>query len=140
MRKCSYCGLENSDEAQECVTCHTALIPAAISPKVAETSAAERLFWDRLTLKDFAILIVKVQALWVLFPVLVDLTYLPGYLSAFFPARRFDFIPQEMKQTFYLAILRIVLRAMVGIGVFVNAEILLNWVARTLISRRGRPA
>jgi len=139
MKKCPYCGLENSDEAQQCTTCHTELVPPAESSTAEVMSAEEQRFWAHLTLRDFAILIVRLQALWVLFPVIAELTYLPGYLSVIFPARRFDLLPPDMKQTFYLALLRIVLRAGVGIGAFVYADRLLSWLARGLIGLRAEP-
>jgi hypothetical protein len=90
-----------------------------------------------MTFREFAILIVRLQALWVLFPLVVELTYLPGYLSTFFPTRRFDVLPPDMKQTFYLALFRMALRAGVGMAAFLYAENLVSWLARGLA--KGTP-
>ena len=87
-----------------------------------------------MTFREFAILIVRLQALWVIFPLVVELTYLPGYFSTFFPSRRFDVLPPDMKQTFYLALLRIALRAAVGMGAFLYADRLLSWLAKGLVN------
>lgn len=132
MKKCTYCGRENPDESTQCGLCHTDLVAPAHPEQSREpvTSAAEQHFWDRMTFREFGVLLVRLQALWVLFPAVVELTYLPGYLSTFFPAHRFDVLPPEMKHTFYLALLRIALRVTVGIGVFIYADRLLSWLAR----------
>jgi hypothetical protein len=42
-----------------------------------------------------------------------------------------------MKQTFYLALLRIALRAAVGIGAFLYADRLVSWLAKGLV--KGTP-
>ncbi len=138
MKKCIYCGHENQDDAARCLECGTAfIVPGASHVQV---SPEEQCFWDRMTFREFALLFVRLQALWVIFPAVVELTYLPGYLSTFFPARRFDVLPSDMKQTFYLALLRIALRVAVGIGVFAYADRLLSWLAKgLLVSRRAEP-
>jgi hypothetical protein len=137
MRKCPYCGLENSDDAVHCITCHTELVPAANTPTSKVMPPEEQRFWARLTLRDAVILVIKLQALWVLFPVLIELTYLRGYFSEIFPARRFDLLPPDMRESFNFALLRIGLRLVVGLGVFVYADRLLSWLARGLINRRA---
>jgi hypothetical protein len=136
MKKCPYCGRENADDVPKCPECGTTFdFPRASD---SHPVPAEQGFWDRLTLKELALLLVKLQALWVLFPAITELTYLAGYSNTFFPSRRFDFLPFELKQTFHLALLRIALRVAAGIGVFVYAEQLLNWLAKGLIADRKR--
>jgi len=96
----------------------------------------EQRLWERMTFREFAILIVRLQALWILFPVIIELTYLPGYLSTFFPASRFDVLPPELKHTFYLALLRIALRVVVAVAAFCYAEQLLDWLVRRPIAKQ----
>ena len=131
MKKCANCGFESPDEALSCPSCSTdtfiSTSPEALGHII---SPEEQQFWERMTFREFAILIVRLQALWVLFPVVVELTYLPGYLSTFFPSRRFDVLPPDMKQTFYLGLFRIALRIAVGMGAFLYAERLLSWLAK----------
>ena len=77
------------------------------------------------------------QALWLLFYVAVELTYLPGYLSTFFPARRFDVLPPELKQTFYLALLRIIFRVAVAVAAFQYADRLLSWLVSGWVTKQS---
>jgi hypothetical protein len=141
MKKCTYCGLENPDEAVMCSTCHTefvALLKHSPSEPSGEhvISPAEQQFWERMSFKEFAVLMVKLQALWVLYPALVEMTYLPGYLSTFFPASRFDVLPPELKHTFYLALLRIALRVVVAVAAFCYAEQLLSLLVRGQVAKQ----
>jgi hypothetical protein len=145
MKHCTYCGKEYPDDVVGvCPVDGNPLRGAgevqALSDGVQQPRAispTEQRFWQRMTFREFAILIVRLQALWVLFPVVVELTYLPGYFSTLFPARRFDVLPLDMKQTFYLALLRIALRAAVGIGAFLYADRLVSWLAKGLV--KGTP-
>src|SRR5437762_3033025 len=115
MKHCTYCGKEYPEDLEVCPVDGNALRPTGeaqtsrpLSEGAQQThtiSPAEQRFWERMTFREFAILIVRLQALWLLFPVVVELTYLPGYLSTFFPASRFDVLPPELKHTFYLALL-----------------------------------
>jgi hypothetical protein len=143
MKHCTYCGKEYLNDLEVCPIDGNPLraagevqVPRPLSDGVQQPyviSPAEQRFWERMTFREFAILIVRLQALWVLFPVAVELTYLPGYLSTIFPARSFDVLPSDMKQTFYLALLRIALRVAVGLAAFFYAECLLSWLAKGLV-------
>src|SRR6476619_2456358 len=93
MKKCSYCGFDNPDEAVQCLTCHTSLIspprpPNDEDPERTEyvVTPAERRFWERATFREFAVLFIRIQALWLFFYAVVDLTYLPRYVSRFHEA------------------------------------------------------
>src|SRR5262249_20284153 len=78
MKKCPYCGLENSDAAIECATCRASLQ----SEEPTETmNPQEMRFWQRMTRRQLALLIVRLQAVWLFFYAFVDLTYLPRYLA-----------------------------------------------------------
>jgi hypothetical protein len=93
MKKCTYCGLENPDEAVMCSTCHTEFVaPSQPSPPLPSDehviSPEEQRFWERMTFRQFAILIVRLQAVWLLFYAVIDATYLPGY----FTRARGDFV------------------------------------------------
>ena|SRR6266700_7069686 len=142
MKRCTYCGKEYPDDLEVCLADGNPLRAAGdvqssrpLSDGVERPypiSPAEERFWERMTFREFAILVVRLQALWVLFPVIVELTYLPGYFSTFFPDRRFDVLPPDMKQTFYLALFRIALRISVGVAAFLYAERLLSWLAKGL--------
>ena len=61
---------------------------------------------------------------------------MPGYLSAFFPAPRFNVLPPELKQTFHLAVLRIIFRVVVAVAAFQYADRLVNWLARGCVTEQ----
>jgi hypothetical protein len=142
MKLCKSCGKEYSDNLEMCPEDGHPLSAIAEMPTAGSSSeqaqesvvisSAEQRFWDRMTFREFAILIVRLQALWILFPVLVELTYLPGYLSTIYPEQRFVLLPPDMKRSFYLALLRIALRSAVGVAAFIYAERLLSWLAKGL--------
>src|ERR1017187_6610737 len=86
MKECPYCGLQNPDEAVQCTTCHTSLThpPPPAEPNSSneyEISPEEQRLWDRLTFRQFAILMIRLQAVWLLFYAALDATYLSRYLN-----------------------------------------------------------
>ena len=147
MKHCAYCGKEYPDNLEVCPIDGEALrdtgktpAPTHLTDADAQSiviSKAEQHFWERMTFREFAIVIVRLQALWILFPAIVELTYLPGYLSAIFPAERFNLLPPDMRHSFELALLRIALRVIVTVLVFQNADRLLSWLAKDLVSKQS---
>src|SRR6266542_2183773 len=90
MKRCTYCGKEYADEAEVCSTDGMPLervgaqTPEHPSPDVQSRDAIspeEQRFWERMTFRQFAILMVRLQALWFLFYAVLDATYLPRYFS-----------------------------------------------------------
>ena len=132
MKKCTYCGRENPDDATHCKECVTAF---EVSSEVAqpEMTVESKRFWERMTFRDFAILLVRLQALWLLFYVVIDLTYLQSYISRFIPVPRYDVLPIELQQTFHMAILRMTLRIVVAILAFKFADRLIDWLGKGFI-------
>src|SRR5689334_14396842 len=85
MKTCPNCGLANDDAAAECETCHAAL-PSREDDVVEASpgyvmSPQETRFWERMTLRQLAVLIARLQALWLLFYAALDVIYLARYLS-----------------------------------------------------------
>jgi len=148
MKHCTYCGKEYEDNLDVCPIDGHSLRGTGEpqTPKLSTDgdsqpyviSTAEQHFWDRMTFRDFAIVIVRLQALWILFPAIVELTYLPGYLSAIYPAERFNLLPPDMRRSFYLALLRIALRVIVAVLAFQNADRLLSWLSKGLVSKQSQ--
>jgi hypothetical protein len=138
MKTCNYCGLQNLDEAIQCVTCHTALVtpprPSVPEARVGPAmSAQECHFWEHLTLRQLAILIIRVQALWLLLSAVVETTYLPTYFSRLH-ADGSDLF-QEPKRNLMQAIFRIVLPVAAAVAVIQYTERLLSWLAKDWIHR-----
>jgi len=139
MKKCPYCGLQNDDAASQCVTCHTAL---ATAPESAVTDARpeymvspqEIRFWERMTFRQFAVLMIRLQALWLLFNAAVDVTYLPRYLSRWFEGSSYSVVSTELKRELALAIFRIVLHVVAALLVIQHAERLLSWLVKDWVA------
>ena len=147
MKHCTYCGKEYPDNLEVCPIDGESLrgtgetpTPTHLADADAQSnviSTAEQHFWERMTFRDFGIVIVRLQALWILFPAIVELTYLPGYLSAIYPAERYNLLPPDMRHSFDLALLRIALRVIVAVLAFQNADRLLSWLAKGLVSKQS---
>lgn len=137
MKKCTYCGRENQDEATHCKECATAF-DALSEASQPEMPVEIKHFWERMTFRDFAILLVRLQALWLLFYVAIDLTYLQSYISRFIPAPRYDVLPIELQQTFHMAVLRMALRILVAVLAFKFADRLIDWLAKGLLKNPPR--
>ena len=140
MKKCTYCGLENPDEAVECVTCHTpvgtptqATQPEARSKHV--ISPEEQRFWERMTFRQFAILIVRLQAVWLLFYAAIDATYLPSYFARARGTLSYSSLYTQISPTQFFAILRIILHVALAVALIQYAERVLSWLVKDLISK-----
>lgn len=135
MKECGRCGEENSDETKECVICHAEL-NAALSPPLAEgmtgpgVSPAKRHFWEQMTFRQFAIFWLRLQALWLMFYAIVDLTSLPVYFG-----RMHDFSPYstgyaDASRSLVWQLARIALHVAGAVAIIGNAERLVDWLVR----------
>src|SRR5271168_5305684 len=68
MKKCANCGFESPDEALSCPSCSTdafvATSPEALGHII---SPEEQRFWERMTFRQFAVFLIRLQAVWLLF-------------------------------------------------------------------------
>jgi RNA polymerase subunit RPABC4/transcription elongation factor Spt4 len=109
MKKCANCGFESPDEALSCPSCSTdtftSTSPEALGHII---SPEEQRYWERMTFRQFAILFVRIQAMWLLFYALLDATYLPRfftspiqgpYYTSLSPAARSDLIMLILRLT-----------------------------------------
>jgi len=82
MKKCANCGFENPDEAISCPSCSTdafvSTSPEALGHII---SPEEQRFWERMTFRQFAIFLIRLQAFWLLFNALIEATYLLEYVT-----------------------------------------------------------
>ena len=141
MRKCTYCGLENPDDAQQCQTCHTALAvpsqPTHPEPNgKCVISPEEHRFWERMTFRQFAILMIRLQALWLLFNAVIDLTYLPRYFPR--PSGTSSYyspLYAQMNFDQFLAVFRIILHVAAAVALIQCAEKVLSWLVKDSIPK-----
>jgi hypothetical protein len=87
MKKCANCGFESPDEALSCPSCSTdAFVTTSPEALGHIISPEEQRFWERMTFRQFAVFLIRLQALWLLFYAVVEATYLLPYLT---PYQRF---------------------------------------------------
>ena len=145
MKKCSYCGFENPEEAVQCRSCHTDLVsqsqaPLAKPKSEPEMSHEERRFWDQMTFRQFAILLIRLQAVWLLFNAILDLTYLPSYFTRLHDVPAYSASYQELRRNLFFALLRVILHVAAAVAVIQCAERVLSWLVRDWIQTKPKGA
>ena len=141
MRKCPYCGLENADAASVCITCHTPLAaPPEDRPAEAKAepvvSPPEQRFWERMTFRQFGVLMIRLQAVWLLFGAVVDTTYLPTYVGRWLAGSSRPAVLSQLNHDLAFAVLRIVLHVGAAVAVILYAERLLSWLVRDFVAKQ----
>ena len=99
MKHCTYCGKEYPDNLEVCPIdgeqlrgtgeTPTQLVDADAQSNVIST--AEQHFWERMTFRDFGIVIVRLQALWILFPAIVERDLFAGIFERDLSGRALQF-------------------------------------------------
>lgn len=136
MKKCGYCGLEHPDEATQCVACHNDLIDAALpvqSVPKAMMPPEERRFWEQMTFRQFTILFLRLQAVWLLFYAAIDVTYLPPYFIKLNEPLLYSSMYSGARLGFFLTLLRIIMHVAAALAAIQYSERLVNWFARDWI-------
>ena|SRR5882672_7365084 len=140
MKKCTYCGVENPDDAQKCGTCHTALVVPS-EPTHPEPSGEfvispeEQGFWARMTFRQFAILMIKLQAVWMLFYALVDATYLSRYFSFSSTVSSYSALSPGARLDLLMLVLRIIMHVAAAVALIQHAERVLSWLVKDSIPK-----
>ena len=146
MKKCTYCGLENPDEAIMCSTCHTEFVtasPPSPGPPVAldyEMSWEEKRFWERMTFRQFAVVIVRLQALWLFFYAVLDITYLPRFAIGMYRASSYFALTPEYRLEMVLAVLRILMNVAAGLALIMYTERILSWLVKDSVTKSPQTA
>ncbi|HEV7925722.1 MAG TPA: hypothetical protein VGR14_10215 [Verrucomicrobiae bacterium] len=140
MKKCSDCGVEYPDEATQCVTCHTDLNAPSASPEQdfktePVMSPEEQQFWERMTFRQFTILLLRLQALWLVFDAVVEVTYLPPYFVGFNALSTYASRSPALGLGFFLALLRIILHVAAALALVMYSERVVSWFARDWFSK-----
>jgi hypothetical protein len=139
MKKCSYCGLEYPDEANQCAVCHTSLeTPSSLAPEAGLVehviSPEEKRFWEKMTFRQLALVLTRLQALFFFFYATLDVTYLPGYLRGTTGYKSYTPLYLQVSLTQYLALLRIVMNVCMGLALALWSERILSWLVKDLVS------
>jgi len=139
MKECPYCGLENADDHAQCSTCHTPLsTPANLaeqgslrSKEQYVISPQEQRFWDRMTFRQFAIVIVRLQALLMIIYAVEAVSHVLPYLNQI-GGIFFSPIPvaSELRLSVLMAILRVILYVVAAFVLIQRTEQLLSWMVK----------
>jgi hypothetical protein len=137
MKICANCGVQNPDDAMSCQACSTTTFisssPEAIGGHI--ISPAEGRFWERMTFRQFAILFVRIQALWLLFNALLDATYLPRYFPSASRGGSFATMSHAARQDLFMMILRLLLNLAGGIACIQFADRIISWLVKDTIPK-----
>ena len=126
MKKCANCGFESSDEAISCPSCSTdtftSTSPEALGHII---SPEERRYWERMTFRQFAVFLIRLQALWLIFSGVIYATYLLEYLTPYPHFTRFTF----------LVALRVALHLALAIICLRYADRIVSWFVKDIIPK-----
>ena len=142
MKNCPYCGAKYPDEVENCPIDHHALHFVEETPVSAQPlefqeviSPREQQFWNRMTFRQFAILMVRLQALWLFVNAAIDVIYVPRYIN--FSDRIYSVA--IAKPELFTLLLRMLLNIAVGILIIQKAEKLLSWIVKDLVAEQTAP-
>ncbi|HTI98496.1 MAG TPA: hypothetical protein VL527_06295 [Dongiaceae bacterium] len=126
MKKCANCGLENPDVAICCSSCSTGTFVSASPDSLGHIiSPEEQRFWERMTFRQFAVFMIRLQALWLFFYAFLSATYLLDYLTPYVHFTRYA----------YLILLRIAMHLAGGIICICNADRIVSWFVKDVIPK-----
>jgi hypothetical protein len=126
MKKCVNCGFESPDEAISCPSCSIDTF-ISTSPEACGhiISPEEQRFWERMTFRQFAVFLIRLQALWLLSEAVVNASYLTDYLIP-----NVHFTPHAcmivVRVAFYVALAIICLR---------HAERVISWFVKDIVPK-----
>ena len=89
-----------------------------------------------MTFRQFAILIVRLQAVWLLFYAVVDVTYLPRYLNLSSSVSSYAALSRAGRLDLLLLILRFLLHVAVAVALIQHAEKVLSWLVKDDIPKQ----
>jgi len=146
MKHCNYCGKDFTDEFEMCPIDGRRLVPIADAEVPGEfvpepippyqISPAEKRFWERMTFRQFAILIIRLQSIWMLFNAAVEATYVLGYLDLSSPISTFSLLSSTSKFNLFLLILRIIMHVAAAVFLIQKAEVILSWLVKDSVQEQ----
>lgn len=143
MKQCPFCGGEYSDQIELCPIDQTRLksVGASQTPPaetMTRTISSEERFWSRMTFKELAALLLRIQALWLFFNAVIDATYLSRFANLSSPVPSYVGLTPSGRLDLLMLIFRIILNVAVGFAVIQNAENILSWLVKDHIRQESR--
>jgi hypothetical protein len=143
MKTCPYCGKQYSDEVETCPADQHTLrrvgeVPASDPPDDVELPKAispqEQRFWERMTFRQFAILMIRIQALWLFFYAALDVLYVPRYFRTVNALTYSGWLID--KRELFTLLLRILMNIAAGVLIIQKTERLLSWIVKDCVAEQ----
>ena len=126
MKKCANCAFESPDEAMSCPSCSTdtfiSTSPEALGHII---SPEKQQFWERMTFRQFAIFLIRLQALWLFFYAIIDASYLTDYLTPVV-----HFTPHAN-----MIVVRVILHVALAIICLRYADRIISWFVKDVLPK-----
>jgi len=87
-----------------------------------------------MTFRQFAVVMIRLQAFWLFLNAAIDLIYLPRYITFYSTFSRSEWIVS--KRELYTLLLRILIDLGAGVLIIQKAEKILSWVVKDLVSEQ----
>ena len=127
MKKCANCSFECPDEALNCPACSTdAFVTTSPEALGHIISPEEQRFWERMTFRQFAIFIIRLQAVWLIFYAVIEATYLLPYLTPYVHFTTYSFMIL-LRGALHLALAVICIR---------YADRIVSWFVKDIIPKK----
>ena len=127
MKKCACCGVESADDAICCPSCSTdAFVSSSLDAVGHIISPEEQRFWERMTFRQFAVFLIRLQALWLFFYAAVNTTYLFQYLTPYINLTRYA----------YMILFRIALHLAFAIICLRYSDRIISWFVKDIIPKQ----
>ena len=126
MKKCANCGFECHDEMLSCPSCSSdAFVTTSPEALGHIISPEEQRFWERMTFRQFAVFLIRLQALWMISTAVIDATYLLEYLV---PDVHFT------RYSFYIMV-RVVVHVTLAIICIRYADRIVSWFVKDIVPK-----
>ena len=127
MKKCANCGLESPDETMSCSACSTdAFVSSSPEALGHIISPAEQRFWERMTFRQFAVILIRVQALWFIINAVLEFTYLLERLAPGTQFSRYE----------YLILFRLGFNATLAVIFLRHADRIVSWLVKDIVPKK----
>jgi hypothetical protein len=136
MKTCLNCDQENQDDATSCQSCGTTTFvstsPAAIGGHI--ITPAEKRFWERMTFRQFGVLLIRMQALWFVVAGVKDAVYLPRYFERLHEAAG-SMGYSDARQSVFLALVTILINIAGAVVCIQFADKIVSWLMKDFIPK-----
>ena len=144
MKHCTYCGKEYSDEVEVCPIdgnpvrrVGEAQTPVPVVQGLKIISPQEQRFWERMTFKQFAIVIVRLQAVWLFVDAAAAATSIPRYFIRSGTIAVSSDLSPAMKLELFMLIVRMVLYVAVAMTLIQRSEKILSWLVKDFVAKEA---